>query len=53
MPYAGLLQNYNNSAIEFVVILSIALLVLGVTLLASYVIRLSPFLRHYLFGVNQ
>ncbi len=52
MPYAGLWQNYNNSAIEFVVILSIALLVLGVTLLASYVIRLSPFLRHYLFGVD-
>ena len=53
LPYAGLLQNYNNSAIEFVVILSIALLVLSVTLLASYVIRLSPLLRHYLFGVNQ
>ena len=53
LPYAGLLQNYNNSAIEFVVILSIALLVLGVTLLASYVIRLSPFLGRYLFGVNQ
>ena len=53
LPYAGLLQNYNNSAIEFVVILSIALLVLGVTLLASYVIRFSPFLGHYLFGVNQ
>ena len=53
LPYAGLLQNYNNSAIEFLVILSIALLVLSVTLLASYVIRLSPFLRHYLFGVNQ
>ena len=52
MPYAGLLQNCNNSAIEFVVILSIALLVLGVTLLASYVIRLSPFLGRYLFGVN-
>ena len=52
MPYAGQLHNYNNSAIEFVVILSIALLVLGVTLLASYVIRLSPFLGHYLFGVD-
>ena len=52
LPYAGLLQNYNNSAIEFVVILSIALLVLSVTLLASYVIRLAPFLRHYLFGVD-
>jgi fucose 4-O-acetylase-like acetyltransferase len=52
LPYAGLLQNYNNSAIEFLVILSIALLVLGVTLLASYVIRLNHFLGHYLFGVN-
>ena len=49
---AGQLQSYNNSAIEFVVILSIALLVLSVTLLASYVIRLSPFLGRYLFGVN-
>lgn len=53
MPYAGLLQNYNNSAIEFVVILSIALLVLSVTLLASYVIRLNHFLGHYLFGVQH
>ena len=52
ITYAGLLQNCNNSAIEFVVILSIALLVLSVTLLASYVIRLSPFLGHYLFGVK-
>ena len=52
MPYAGLLQNCNNSAIEFVVILSIALLVLSVTLLASYVIRLNHFLGHYLFGVK-
>ena len=52
LPYTGLLQNYNSSAIEFVAILSIALLVLSVTLLASYVIRLSPFLRHYLFGID-
>jgi len=52
MPYVGLLQNCNNSAIEFVVILSIALLVLSVTLLASYVIRLNHFLGHYLFGVK-
>jgi hypothetical protein len=37
---------------EFVVILSISLLVLGVTLLASYVIRLNHFLGHYLFGVD-
>ena len=52
MSYVGQLHHYNSSAIEFVVILSIALLVLSVTLLASYVIRLSPFFRRYLFGVN-
>jgi len=52
LPYAGLLQNYTNSAIEFLVILSIALLVLSVTLLASYVIRLNHFLGRYLFGVK-
>ena len=53
MSYAGLLHHYNNSAIEFLVILSIALLVLCVTLLASYVIRLNHFLGHYLFGVQH
>ncbi len=52
LSYSGQLHNYNSSAIEFVIIMSIALLVLGVTLLASYLIRLSPFLRHYLFGVG-
>ena len=52
LPYARQLQYYNCNAIEFVVILSIALLVLSVTLLASYVIRLNHFLGRYLFGVN-
>ena len=52
IPYAGPLQAYDNQFIEFIVILAIALVVLAITLLASYIIRLSPFLRHYLFGVK-
>jgi hypothetical protein len=47
------LQAFDNSIIELVVILCISLLVLGVTLVASYMIRLSPFLGHYLFGVDK
>ena len=52
IPYAGRLQAYDNQFIEFIVILAIALVVLAITLLASYIIRLSPFLGHYLFGVK-
>jgi len=52
MNYAGQLKAVDSSVIEFAVILCISLLVLGVTLVASYVIRLSPFLGHYLFGVK-
>ena len=52
LSYADQLQAFNSSVVELVVILCISLLVLGVTLLASYIIRLSPFLGHYLFGVD-
>ena len=52
VPYAEQLQGFDSRVIEFAVILCISLLVLGVTLLASYIIRLSPFLGHYLFGVK-
>ena len=52
IPYAGRLQAYDNQFIEFIVILAISLVVLAITLLASYLIRLSPFLGHYLFGVK-
>jgi hypothetical protein len=52
IPYAGRLQTFDNQFIEFIVILAIALVVLAITLLASYIIRLSPFLGHYLFGVK-
>ena len=53
MNYADLLQAFDNSVIELVIILCVSLSVLGVTLLASCVIRLSPFLGHYLFGVDN
>ena len=52
LSYADQLQAFGSSVVELVVILCISLLVLGVTLVASYVIRLSPFLGHYLFGVD-
>ena len=52
LSYADQLHTLNSSAIELVVILCISLLVLGVTLLTSYIIRLCPFLGHYLFGVD-
>ena len=52
MPYADQLRAYDSQLIEFFVILAIALVVLAITLLASYIIRLSPFLGHYLFGVK-
>ena len=52
IPYANHLRAYDSQFIEFLVILAIALIVLAITLLASYLIRLSPFLGHYLFGVK-
>ena len=52
LSYVDQLQALDSSVVVFVVILSISLLVLGVTLLVSYVIRLNHFLGHYLFGVK-
>ena len=52
LPYADRLKAFDSQFIEFWVIFAIALIVLGLTLLASYLIRLSPFLGHYLFGVK-
>ena len=37
---------------EFLVAMVLALFVIAICLLASYIIRLSPFLGHYLFGVK-
>ena len=50
--YADQLRAHDSSVVEFIVILGISLLILGVALLVSYVIRLNRFLGHYLFGVN-
>jgi hypothetical protein len=52
MPYAAQLKAFDSQLIEFAVIMLISLVVLMLSLLASYVIRLSPFLAHYLFGVK-
>ena len=52
IPYADQLRGYDSLFIEFLAILAIALVVLAITLLASYLIRLSPFLGHCLFGVK-
>ena len=52
MPYAGQLKAFDSQFVEFWAILAISLIVLSLSLLASYIIRLSPFLGHYLFGVK-
>lgn len=52
MYYADQLHAFDSHVLEFVIILFISLLVLAVTLLASYVIRLNHFLGYYLFGVK-
>lgn len=43
----------DNKALEVVVILILSLCVLTISLIASCIIRLSPFLAHYLFGVKR
>lgn len=53
MEYAPQLQAYDSRLLEFVVIMALSLIVLGLCLITSYVIRLSPFLGHYLFGVHR
>lgn len=52
LNYASQLQSYDNTFMEFFVALLIALIVVAACLLVSYVIRLSHFLGHYLFGVK-
>ena len=53
MAYAPQLQAYDSRLIEFVVIMVISLIILVLCLITSYIIRLSPFLGHYLFGVHR
>ena len=53
MDYAPQLQVHDSRLFEFVVIMALSLIVLGLCLITSYIIRLSPFLGHYLFGVHR
>ena len=53
MEYSPQLHAYSNSLLEFAVIMPIALIVLLISLLFSYILRLSPFLAKYLFGVER
>jgi len=50
--YTGQLKAFDSQFLEFFVIMGISLVILALCLLVSYVIRLSPFLGHYLFGVK-
>ena len=52
MPYAVQLKAFDCQFVEFVIILAISFIVLLLSLMVSYLIRLSPFLAHYLFGVK-
>ena len=52
MDYAPQLQAYDSRLLEFIVIMIISLTILVLCLITSYVIRLSPFLGHYLFGAK-
>ena len=53
LAYNRQLLAYGNKFLEVGVVLGEALLVLAACLIASYIIRLSPFLAHYLFGVKD
>ena len=52
MEYAPQLQACDSRFLEFVVIMVLSLIILVLCLITSYIIRLSPFLGHYLFGVK-
>ena len=53
MEYAPRLQAYDSRLLEFVVIMALSLIILALCLIASRIIRLSPFLAKYLFGVKS
>ena len=53
MEYAPRLQAYDSRLLEFVVIMALSLIILALCLIASRIIRLSPFLAKYLFGVKN
>lgn len=53
LPFGEQLRAYDWKPLEFLVILALALVIVTICLLVSYVIRLSPFLGHYLFGAHR
>ena len=52
LPYGQQLQALDSQPLCLLVGLLLAVLIVAVCLLVSYVIRLSPFLGHWLFGVK-
>ena len=52
LPYGEQLRAYDSPPLEFFIALVLALVIVVICLLVSYVIRLSPFLGHYLFGAK-
>lgn len=52
VAYTGQLKALDSQFLEFIVIMGISLVILVLCLLTSYVIRLSPFLGHYLLGAK-
>ena len=53
LAYAPQLSAYDNRLLEFIIAFAIALVVVAICLLASYIIRLNPFLGNILFGVKR
>ena len=51
--YNRQLLDYDSKWLEVSVVMGEALVVLACCLMASYIIRLSPFLAKYLFGVKK
>jgi fucose 4-O-acetylase-like acetyltransferase len=52
LPYGEQLRACDSPPLEFLIALALALVIVAICLLVSYVIRLSPFLGHYLFGAK-
>ena len=52
LPCGEQLQLYHKTLLEFIVALTLALIIVGLCLVISHIIRLNPFLARYLFGVK-
>ena len=53
IAYGDQLRAYDSKLLEFFVALVLSLIVVSLCLIASRIIRLSPFLAKYLFGVKE